>query len=526
MNTFTGFARGFLFSRVFIFTSLALSFWLGLGSIPLFDLDEGAFTEATREMLESGVYSATYLDGEPRYDKPIFFYWIQALSIKSLGYHEWAFRLPSVLAACLWAFAVFQFTKEFLNTQRAHIATLFLINSLWVALIARSAIADALLNLFLSLTLFDIWRYLTYQKQRHALRLYMWMALGTLTKGPIAVVVPLSVSFLYLLSQKQLRQHYMTYFYFKGWAIYFAIVTPWIIAVSLEQGSGFFQGFIVEHNLKRFSSTRENHGGSVFYYIFILPLILLPLSGLLLETGKKAKKLWSQNLQRYLLIWCLVIIAIFSFSKTQLPHYILNACVPIILLFCTAHTLNKRYSWVLIFGFAASLLFLFLPELIAIAAKNSKGYDGALLSQHASSFPENYRLWAILLFVWVCAICTLPKLRTWQRLALIGLALNTFAYTQFAKVASNLQQSQIHEMIAFVEKNNIKETIVAYRMQMPTFSVYRQTITPVRAPVAGEYSLVRVDRYPKLVKAIGNLQHSVVHTADGLMLVKIYSASE
>ena len=52
-------------------------FWL-LGDSALYDLDEGAFTEATREMFENGNFIATYLNGEPRYDKPILIYWLQA----------------------------------------------------------------------------------------------------------------------------------------------------------------------------------------------------------------------------------------------------------------------------------------------------------------------------------------------------------------------------------------------------------------------------------------------------------------
>ncbi len=43
---------------------------MGLGIlgtwVPLFDLDEGAFLEATREMLNGGHWAATTLDGEPR----------------------------------------------------------------------------------------------------------------------------------------------------------------------------------------------------------------------------------------------------------------------------------------------------------------------------------------------------------------------------------------------------------------------------------------------------------------------------
>src|ERR671930_885747 len=77
-------------------------FWL-LGAAPLFDVDEGAFSQATLEMFERGDFLSTYLNGEPRYDKPIPVYWLQAAGVPLPGPTEWAFPLPSALRATLWA---------------------------------------------------------------------------------------------------------------------------------------------------------------------------------------------------------------------------------------------------------------------------------------------------------------------------------------------------------------------------------------------------------------------------------------
>ena len=43
-----------------------LAFFLRLGTPPLFDWDEGAFSEATREMLASGDWISITLNGSPR----------------------------------------------------------------------------------------------------------------------------------------------------------------------------------------------------------------------------------------------------------------------------------------------------------------------------------------------------------------------------------------------------------------------------------------------------------------------------
>jgi 4-amino-4-deoxy-L-arabinose transferase-like glycosyltransferase len=76
-----------------------LSFFWQLGAIPLYDLDEGAFTEATREMLESGNYITPHKNGEPRYDKPILCATELAvadpenpgpLAVRATGRHSWS----------------------------------------------------------------------------------------------------------------------------------------------------------------------------------------------------------------------------------------------------------------------------------------------------------------------------------------------------------------------------------------------------------------------------------------------------
>src|ERR671929_741994 len=96
---------------------LASFFWM-LGAAPLFDVDEGAFSQATLEMFQRGDFLSTYLNGEPRYDKPILVYWLQAAGVALLGPTEWAFRLPSALCASAWALATFLFARRAFGVER------------------------------------------------------------------------------------------------------------------------------------------------------------------------------------------------------------------------------------------------------------------------------------------------------------------------------------------------------------------------------------------------------------------------
>src|SRR5919206_4159035 len=100
---------------------LASFFWM-LGHAPLFDVDEGAFSEATLEMFQRGDFLSTYLNGEPRYDKPILIYWLQAASISLFGASEFAFRLPSALCATVWAYFTYLFARRRYGARTALLA--------------------------------------------------------------------------------------------------------------------------------------------------------------------------------------------------------------------------------------------------------------------------------------------------------------------------------------------------------------------------------------------------------------------
>src|SRR3954462_3752588 len=102
--------------------TVVASFFLSLGAAPLFDVDEGAFSQATMEMFQRGDFLSTYLNGIPRYDKPILVYWLQALSVLAFGPTEFAFRLPSAVCATLWCAAVFAFTKRMYGEDRGLVA--------------------------------------------------------------------------------------------------------------------------------------------------------------------------------------------------------------------------------------------------------------------------------------------------------------------------------------------------------------------------------------------------------------------
>src|ERR1051326_7407960 len=90
--------------------SLFLFFWR-LGDARLFDLDEGLYVTAARNMAVSGDFTVPRLNSRPHdrprettvpfFEKPILVYWVSAASMRAFGISEAAARLPVALASLL-----------------------------------------------------------------------------------------------------------------------------------------------------------------------------------------------------------------------------------------------------------------------------------------------------------------------------------------------------------------------------------------------------------------------------------------
>src|SRR6266571_4000052 len=75
----------------------------GISAIPPLDRDEARFTQATRQMLQTGDFLRIRFQDEARNKKPAGVYWLQAAAVAAFstpaGTAIWPYRLPSLLGA-------------------------------------------------------------------------------------------------------------------------------------------------------------------------------------------------------------------------------------------------------------------------------------------------------------------------------------------------------------------------------------------------------------------------------------------
>ena len=219
------------------------------------------------------------------------------------------------------------------------VAATVLASSLGVMLIGRAATADALLNLWLTLATLWLWQALrdlapdahdasddphakgqTRAAGLRALRLAaLAIALGLLTKGPVALLVPGATTVLMVLTQPGPRWPRLRALLADplAWLVLVGVALPWYAYALQRHGMAFVEGFLWRHNLQRYGATLEGHAGAWSYYLLLLPLLLLPWSALLLPLLARLRSLWREPADRHLLLWAGFVLVFFSASGSS-----------------------------------------------------------------------------------------------------------------------------------------------------------------------------------------------------------------
>jgi len=508
-----------------------LALWIArLGAAPLFDVDEGAFSEATRELVVGHDWGSTTLNGVDRFDKPILVYWLQAISLKTFGVTEFATRLPSALCAFIWCLALGQFAWRRYGPQVAIAAAGILATSLGPMLIGRAATADSLLNMLLALSTLDLWRHLENGRDAPRRRAFAWIGLGLLAKGPVALLIPAAAAGLWLLFGRDRSRLVRLVSDRRAWLLMIAIAAPWYAYALWRHGMAFVDGFLLHHNLERFTGSMEGHAGSLFYYVEMLPALMMPWTPMLVPIVWHLRTRWKEPLGRFLLLWLVFVVVFFSLSGTKLPHYVLYGFTPLMLLAAQELVVVKR-------GVRIALFLTILTCVVAGAASpwiaryvGSQTHD-ALYQTLLSTAPSAPWVWLALpigLLVFALTIW-IPNVRHYLTEAdgAVAAALLSTAWLIVAVMPwwGQTLQDPIRTLARTVPIAQLNlqdpEKVVQWKLHQPSVAFYLGQTVERAEPTGGEWALTRVDRLTPQ-----DLAHvEIVQQVRGYALVRPASAA-
>lgn len=301
--------------------AVGLLFLVGLGRPTLFDQDEAKYTQVAREILETGDPITLHVNGAPWFVHPPLYLWLQAATGRIFGFTEFTARVWSALAGVAGVYATYLLGGLLFPRRAALLAAAVLGSTFQYFAHARLAVFDGLLVTFMLLTFYSFLRALFDVSRAHAYYAAVWAGLGTLTKGPIALLLPALVGAVYLVIRwKRFR-----------WragilgpaAVYAAIALPWYIIEAIRHGAPFIRTVIGYYTVNRFLGVVEGQSGPWWYYATVFGVGAFPWTAFVLAMLPHHARRLREEGSLLVLLWTVVTIVFYSVAGTKLPNYVL-----------------------------------------------------------------------------------------------------------------------------------------------------------------------------------------------------------
>ncbi len=393
--------RNFVIAWVFV---AAAALAMHLGGYPLLDPDEGRNGEVGREMAVTNDYVLPHIDGLPYLDKPIVYFASEGAVMEILGPTELAARLPAFLFTLLTAALIAWFARK-VDIDPYVTTIVFLAMPLTMAF-ARTVIFDSALSFFVTAAI------IAFYLEAPAIA-WAAIAFGVLTKGPVAIALPLLVALPYAIWQKRFRSLWS----WKGLLLFIVIIAPWIWGVQ-QAVPDFLHYVLVTETVQRLATKALKRTGPPWYFIPYLIGGAFPWSVAALfggnpvvadatsvrtgfsrsrvrpaEAGPHTESPRRRSTSIFLLLWILVPFLFFSISQSKRPQYILPL-MPAIALF-VASRWNERMARagaiaVAVFG---ALLVIAAPLVHLRAEFASQAREAAIVIGIAAIIGGGVALW-------------------------------------------------------------------------------------------------------------------------------------
>lgn len=248
-------------------------YFASLFSPPLMDDVDSTHAQAAQYFAESGDWVTAKVNGIRYIEKPPLPYWTIAVMDRIFGENAVSAHLPNTIAMLLLAWLAWHWTRLGWGQRAGLYAALGVLTSIGPFLFTRFIIPEAILSLFLLLTLYCL---LTGLEWNRPGRIYaMWALLGAslLIKGLISPVFFLGASTPYLMLTGQWRR-WRDLKPVSGILLFLVVAAPWHILCGLANPDhglavgnhptlgnvhGFFYFYFINEHVLRFFSLRYPH---------------------------------------------------------------------------------------------------------------------------------------------------------------------------------------------------------------------------------------------------------------------------
>ncbi|HTW89451.1 MAG TPA: phospholipid carrier-dependent glycosyltransferase [Candidatus Binataceae bacterium] len=316
----------------------ALLYLPGLGRPALLEPDEGRYAEIAREMVVSGDYVTPRDDWVRYFEKPPLVYWLSAASIEVFGPTEFAVRLPAAISSIGTVALTEMLGEAMFGAMAGMLGAMALALSPLFFGFARFATLDPALTFFLTAAMAGFYLAveasdLQTRRSRNLLIIAaVMLALGTLAKGPVALVLGGTIAFFFLIVEQRTREIPRM-----PWlaiiAVYSVIVVPWF-AIAAARNPGFLRFFLLHEHVARYLASSEHEWGPYFLVVVAAvgtwPWLAFACSGVVsLWHERAANHARNSDPLAFLCLWFGIVLIFFSIPRSKLGSYILPGLPPV-----------------------------------------------------------------------------------------------------------------------------------------------------------------------------------------------------
>jgi 4-amino-4-deoxy-L-arabinose transferase-like glycosyltransferase len=329
----------------------ALTFFTGLGRGAITDSDEAFYAESAREMVASGDWLTPHYNYEPRFQKPVLYYWLTSATYFVFGPTEFGARLWSAMAGLGLVMVTAACGRRWYDESTGLLAGAIVATNFGYFTIGRMALPDLPLTFCITLA---IWAALvsTLESERSPRKFVLLAALGLglgfLMKGPVGVIIPLLV-IVPLLAIERRSIALTPIDIVLGFVVMLAVSMPWYLLMWWRHGNEYLQGFFVGDNFERFATDRFNDPRPWWFYVPVVAGGLLPWTSLALVwlgpvTQFLRRRRDAGTIDLRLMLWAILPLVFYTLSVGKQPRYILPVLPPLALLLAAA-IVERTQEW-------------------------------------------------------------------------------------------------------------------------------------------------------------------------------------
>jgi 4-amino-4-deoxy-L-arabinose transferase-like glycosyltransferase len=309
--------------------------------IPLMEIDAVQYANISREMLLHKSFLQVFDQGKDYLDKPPMLFWLSSASMWIFGISDAAYRFPSFLFSVLSIYSTYRFSSLYYSKRIALLSALVLAASQAMFLINHDVRTDTMLMGWVMAAIWQLAQWLRKKTWKHLVLAAAAIAGGMLTKGPIALMVPVFAFSAHFILTRSIRS-FFRWEYLVMLLIIVILLLPMSIGLYRQfdlhpekimygkPGTSGLRFFYWTQSFGRITGESTWHENDSFFFLFqnllwgFLPWTLFFLLGLVTGlTEWFGKKFYLSSgeegisLGGFLITYCAL-----GSSRAQLPHYI------------------------------------------------------------------------------------------------------------------------------------------------------------------------------------------------------------